>query len=296
MVNIFFDKVANRIFFIESEKIKYYDINTDEIITTPIVISLGESTDAPPFIVNGEDIAGAYGYYIVLQRKGGYAAEAIFRTLNINTGEELDDKALTMQSEYKQSHWLFLNGKSYELILDSKTSKSFPVLKSGGLYTRIINSSERYLGIYLKEIDDDYDELIDQMTNGDPLMRITKMLNEEEDMEYPTLLLEIETNLPEHIDSFRYEPTFKVRNLFKLDNERLAVEVDNSVVVIDLTNYTAERTEDIKIISDLLKSAIFWVPPIDNNYDFGHEPYCEEFFEFNEELITENDTYISCIE
>lgn len=300
--SILFDKSSNRIFFIEDGVIKYYDIGTDAIVTTPITISLGSGTDESPFTMedsDGKEIVGAYGDHIVLRNKGGYAAEGLFKTLNIHTGVEVDINALTVQREYQQTHLLFLGEKAYEITLESETSNSFPVLKNGGLYTRTVSSSGRYLGIYLEETENNYDELVEQMKTEDPLMLLLKGLTEEmEKIENnsPTPLLEVETNLPEHIGSNSYELTFKVRNLFMLDDNRVAIEVDNSLVVIDLDAFTAELVTNIESISALLDSAVLLVPAIENNFDFAHEPYCNNFIEFNEESISESDVYISCLE
>jgi hypothetical protein len=298
--SIFFDKANDRIYFIENNRVKYYDINDQKIITTNVPVRPKQEREGHLVMPNKEDIAGAYGDYVVLESRGDYGKDSQFHSFNVNTGKKSSDRAWTTQNEYKQSYQLFLDEKGYKLILDSKTNKSFPVMKTGGLYRRTVESSEESLGIYLKENDYSYEEWIeDQPKTIEEMLRTTdfkELQEQEENHENATLLLEVKTNLPEHVNSSRYQRTFKIRNLFKVDENRLALEIDNSIALIDFESFEANLIEDPGEIENFLKDSILLAPPTANNFDFGHEAYCEQFSMFNEESITENDIYISCLE
>jgi hypothetical protein len=243
-------------------------------------------------------VADVYRDYIVL-RQTKDAAAGNMTIFNMKTGKKLSQRARVLSSEYTQAFQLFLNGKSYQLILDSKTQKSVSTIRNLWSKSRsFVNTSQPHLSFYLEEKNLDSKANVDNSYNPErpSLWHIVFGISRSPALNKPSPIFKLPTKRPENVNSLSYERTFRIRTLFQLDGNKLAIEVDNGIVIIDLPNRQARYTEDERVISQLMKEAIPLAPPIDNNFDYYTEGYCDDTFPFTKNKVTPEEKFVFCLE
>jgi len=274
---MYFDVFNDRVYYVKDEKLSFFDVahNTSTLLPEPIQKALQETAQCisfPP--CNKRQLTGVHNNTIALQTESmaGTGDVAVF---NIQTGERV---AQTVYAGYDTSrvYLLWIDGKGYRLILDAKGDPyNHPVMKEDGVYTRSEQTTANTMRIYLENHDEAYympsdDEFMDRwgqiVFSGGPSIYFKNR----------TPIFTFETNYQKaRIDD---ASKFSVRNLYRLEDKKLGLEIEDKLVIIDPETKKVHTTSKPEEIENLLAKAVLLSGDGDQYNNQGRCAYTNEIY------------------
>jgi hypothetical protein len=251
-----------------------------EFISTPACGSLGGCTYHPT-------LRGAHGPYLAFERTV-WAGTANIAVFDIRTGKR---EVLSTYAGYdlRRVYQFWIEGRGYRLILDATAEpESFPDVKSGGAAERTWQPPERTMRFYLESFEGAPHEVPDEdflpthseedrilSTPAFPWASVAFRMSPSEYLAQRMPFFAFASTVPGPAtprfgDDVRY---FTVRSLYRLDSGHIGLEVNDALLVIDLSTRTVTPVTDEQDIEKRLARAI----PIAVDDDDPTGPgYCPE--------------------
>ena len=255
--NIFFDKYDDRVFYQQDHKLYMYDIQAQSSRTLPY---RGGS-------IKNYEVAGVYKNRLLLRKNQGVsAATAQFVPYNLdeNRLSRRDYDSTILSSEHTVLVAFTMGEERWRLYMTLKPA--------------VANRSDT-LSIYLKRHDSQqHPDLIgDSRTDftATPAMEdvFARGRSSELDLDGPPLI-RVSTKVPTIFGDVLSGTPFRIREVYALPGQRVAVAIDDRLAVIDPKQNTAVSIEDKVQIRQLLGKAELLAAPIENQFSYYTESYC----------------------
>jgi len=247
---VFFDVYRDRIYFISEGKIHLHDLanNGTRTLSDEINgnIKINQTICNNQYCDHQLEISGAHNDYLVM-KASGYGENTIFNT---KTGKRIGH-SIVIGFDDSRGYKFWINEKGYRLIADSiGPPESFPISKDGRPGIRTIGTQNNEMKFYLDEIDEDYKPFMGKgpFLDGTELADaffFTSQLHDFFDNEKPIFTLK--TTL---------QSKFSLRNLYQINSDTIAIEINNGLLIFDINVKTAKFIEEESKIEELLALAI----------------------------------------
>jgi hypothetical protein len=251
--NIFFDKYDDRLFYQKDHKLYMYDIQAQSTRTLPY---RGGS-------VKDYEVAGVYKNRLLLRKNQGVSAATAQFTpydLDENRISPRDYDSTILSSEHTVLVAFTMGEERQRLYLTMKPA--------------VANRSDT-LSIYLKGYDSD--KYPDLKTVSSPLPAgddvFARGRSAGPDLERRPLIRVSTRALTIFGDVLSGTP-FRIREVYALPGQRVAVAIDDRLAVIDVKQNTAVSIEDEGRIRQLLQKAELLAAPIENQFSYYTESHC----------------------
>ncbi|MEK7473137.1 MAG: hypothetical protein AAB668_00190 [Patescibacteria group bacterium] len=245
----YFDVYTDRIYFVQSKQGYMYDLAN------------GTQTsfrgDLARVAVDGSSfIAGAYDQYLALQTRGGDAGTGDVAIYDIQTGS-LVSRAVYAGYDDSRTYKFWIGTLGYRLILDTNASKD-------GSY--VVGSGDR-MDFYLDEINESYQPLGSSFESSDTLFNDLGKIPFSHSAEslngrIPMLSVSAGTSKRNPVDN--QSGYFSLRSVYQIGMQQIAVEMNDGLAVIDLTNKTSYYTQNAAEIERLMVGAKLLVTDMDD--------------------------------
>lgn len=268
----YFDVFSDKLYYISDKTLHAYDLATHEDKVVQGEINEFLKTNACQGIVLlvkektclQVELAGAHNNQIVLQIGSG-AAAGWLRTYATDTGKEIK-RAEFAGHDIARGFEFYHNEQILRLILNSKGSpESFPVMKLGGsnsgMYMRTTGTQMDVIEFYLEEEPDTDDLEIGTDFNGDYGHDLFSKWGD------LVFTLGAAPRLDELTPFYIYdkgplsnysnsEDKFSLRNFYRIDEVRVAAEINGDLVVINVNEQDVDVVSDEQEIESLLENAV----------------------------------------
>ena len=255
--NIFFDKYDDRVFYQQDHQLYIHDIQA-------------QSTRALPYrggSIKNYEVADVYKNRLLLRKNQGVsAATAQFIPYNLdeNRISRRDYDSTILSSEHTVLVAFTMGEERWRLYLTLKPA--------------VANRSDT-LSLYLKGYDSgQHPELIGDSRNGfmatparDDVF--ARGRNAGPDLDVPALV-RVSTKAPTIFGNVLSGTPFRIREVYALPGQRVAVAIDDRLAVIDVKQSTAVIIEDEGRIRQLLPKAELLAAPIENQFSYYTESHC----------------------
>lgn len=276
--HLFLDVFSDKVYFLRDGIGYAYDLAAKTTVALPAPVQAALQEQVPDIVgtLHKRRIIAAHASYIALAdtELAGTGDVVVY---DVHSGEKVFQTAY-LGYDQNRVVLFWINGKGYRLFLNGQGKPSqYPVIKPGGLYQRTESTADVTMAIYLDENSESYHRLSDdEMMKG--VGKVVFSSGNEWFFDDKTPILELQTAYPHE----RYgESKFSIRNIYLLEDGRLAVEIEKSLIVINLTDKHAETILDQNSIKQLLETAKLLSADDENaHYNIsqcGYDAYTEAF-------------------
>ena len=289
---VLFDVYSDKVYYVNDGSLFYFDVKSQTNV--PVMVN-GKN-----FTVSSDDkLSGVHNEYLAIEKSGGYAGTDKITVYDLRTGEPVASTTI-VGYDISRAYIFNLNGKKYQLIVDSKGgSHSGPTLAKPG-YIRTVQTQDDNMRFYLYD-DSSSAYVVAEKSNGDfslddPIMdawndivfTITPSMYFNGKTPFYTLKTAAENNDPYDVNKF------SVRNFYQLDYGSVGLEVNDGLIVINLDRKTAEAEyiTDATTIENILKDAILLGS--DEN-DYHNRGYCADDKALDDKIFTNGYLFSYCM-
>ncbi len=265
----FFDIFHDRVFYVHKEKAYVFNIITQQTKLLPDSIqkALKEETCSDfgrlrRKVCYTRSIIGAHADTLALS----LVATQDIAVFNIKTGERIA-QTFTKGYDISRLYLLWVDGKGYRLIVDSKGEPTF----SWWGYAQSFQTQTNTMRIYLEDHPEPYpteDGFDDWRFRSIVFSGGTSFYFKDK-----TPLLTVATTFPNA--KIPGDTKFAVRNVYNLGKGMLGIEIENKLVIVDTGNKTARDTADAIEIENLLSQATLLASDDEQQFRFSC-PYTNE--------------------
>lgn len=263
---LFLDIFTDRIYYVRNGTGYVHDLTTNT--TLPLPAEMNEA-------LRSRRIIAAHGQYLALATGGGLAGTGDVVVYDTGTGTSTSQ---TIYIGYDDNRVLlfWINGKGYRLFMDARGAPySHPVVKRGGLFQRTEQTVDNVMSLYLENHPESYrvpsqDEMMDYWG------KVVFSFDNDWFFKDRKPILQLRTNG----QAGENEAAFSVRNVYILQDGRLAVEIENRLAVMDITSRRSEIIDDPATVERVLKDAALFSADDENAYLFqGHCAFNNDIYD-----------------
>lgn len=276
--DIYFDKYGDRVFYHQGHQLKVYDIQK-------------ESTRSLPYrggSIKDHEISGVYKDRLLTQLEGEQIGAAKFTPYDLENNQlaDTDYDADRMSSNLTVVTAFTIGDTRYHLYADARKKHEHAASETLSIYLDQKGSGENSapLSNYGRGRLTRASDMIYSRGSGAGSAKLDASTE---------FLLQVpsKTHIPYGYKNWR---PFRVRNVYALENQRVAVEVDDRLVIVDTSKQEATLIEDSKRVRQILKNAELIAPPVVNNFTPHNESYC--FINEHSAPTIEDAEFVFCLE
>lgn len=244
---LFLDIITDRIYYVRNGTGYVHDLSTNKTASLPVAMNEALRT---------RKIIATHGRSIALASGGGLAGTGDVIVYDTEAGSSTS-KTIYIGYDDNRVLLFWINGRGYRLFMEAR----------GASYDRTSKSKNDNMSLYLEDYPESYrvpsqDEMIDYWG------KVVFSGDNDWFFKDRTPILVLKTNHPTGDN----ETKFSVRNVYILKDGRLAVEIEDRLVVMDLSTRQTEIIDEPVSVEDHLKYATLFSADDENAYLF--QGYC----------------------